>query len=213
MKTDRMSAAYDREAWSKRANEIRAHIPVSKVVGRVVTLKKAGKEFSGLCPFHNEKSPSFFVNDGKRFYHCFGCGEHGDAIGFLMRRQGLDFKGAVELLESENGLRHLEASRPAPPPPKTPQAEDVRKAEAVARIWQQTVHDPAVDHYLRGRGLVAPAQYGFGDAEINAGWPIDLRFHARLYHSIEKRELPAMVAAFRNPDGSLAALHRTYLKR
>jgi hypothetical protein len=215
VRTDRLSAAYDRESWSQRANEIRARIPVSKVVGRVVELKKAGKEFIGLCPFHNESTPSFTVSDGKRFYHCFGCGDHGDAIDFVMKRQGLEFKAAIELLESENGLRALQASRPAPPAPKARQREDLEKVEAVARIWRNTVAiepDSVVDRYLRGRRLVPTAEYGFGDAAVNAGWPIDLRYAPNLWHGLEKRGMPGMVAAMRRPNGSLAAVHRTYLK-
>lgn len=215
MRTDRLSAAYDRETWSQRANEIRARIPVSKVVGRVVELKKAGKELTGLCPFHNESTPSFTVSDSKRFYHCFGCGDHGDAVGFVMKRQGLEFKAAIELLESENGLRALQASRPAPPAPKARQREDLEKVEAVARIWRNTVEIRAgspVDLYLRGRALLPPAEYGFGDPAVNAGWPVDIRYAPNLWHGLEKRGMPGMVAAMRRADGSLSAVHRTYLK-
>ena len=215
MRTDRQSTAAYREQWQQRANVVRERLAVSGVVGRVVTLKKAGREWVGLCPFHNEATPSFTVNDAKRFAHCFGCGWHGDAIGFVMQRQGLAFREAVELLESENGLRHLQAARPAPPPPKVEQKEDRKKAEAVRRVWTQTVSiEPGsvVDRYLRGRALVPPADYGFGDPVTNAGWPSDLRFHAALWHADLKREIPAMVAAMRRPDGSLAAVHRTYLK-
>lgn len=215
MRTDRQAEAAFREQWSRRANEIRARLGVSSVVGRVVTLKKAGKDWLGLCPFHNERTPSFTVNDGKGFFHCFGCGAHGDAIAFVMQRQGLGFREAVELLESENGLRHLQAARPAPPPPKAVQSVDRKKAEAVERIWAQTVALAAggiVDRYLRGRCLVPPAEYGVGDATANAGWPVDLRYHGALWHRDAKSELPAMVAAMRKPDGTLGAIHRTYLK-
>ncbi|HQS18626.1 CHC2 zinc finger domain-containing protein [Reyranella sp.] len=215
MRTDVQSVAYDREAWSRRANEIRARIPVSKVVGRVVELKKAGREMTGLCPFHNERTPSFTVNDGKGFYHCFGCGAHGGAIDFVRQRQGLDFKAAVELLESENGLRSLQAARPAPPPPKARQREDADKEEAVRRIWRDTVALEAggvVDRYLRGRCLVPPAEYGFGDPAVNAGWPPAIRYGAAVWHGLEKRRLPAMVTAQRRGDGTLGSVHRTYLK-
>lgn len=215
MRIDRHSAAYDREAWSKRANEIRVRLKVSAVVGRVVTLKKVGgDEHVGLCPFHNEATPSFTVNDRKGFYHCFGCGAHGDAIAFVVQRQGLDFKAAVDLLESQNGLRALQAARPAPPPPKVEQREDFNKAEAVRRIWRDTAPveaGGAVDRYLRGRGLVPPASYGFGDPAMNAGWPPDIRFGAAVWHGVEKRRLPAMVTAQRRSDGSLGSVHRTYL--
>lgn len=215
MRTDVQSVAFDREAWSRRANEIRARLLVSRVVGRVVELKKAGREFTGLCPFHNERTPSFTVNDGKGFYHCFGCGAHGGAIDFVRQRQGLDFKAAVELLESENGLRSLQAARPAPPPPRVRQREDANKEEAVRRIWRDTVALEAggiVDRYLRGRCLVPPAEYGFGDPAVNAGWPPSIRFGASVWHGLEKRRLPAMVTAQRRSDGALGSVHRTYLK-
>ena len=79
------------------------------MVGRRVRLVKKGREFSGLCPFHNEKSPSFFVNDDKGFFHCFGCGAHGDVIGFMMRADSLGFPEAVEHLAQEAGLDEGEA--------------------------------------------------------------------------------------------------------
>jgi DNA primase len=215
MRSDPQAARYDREAWAQRANAVRERLSVSMVVGRVVALKKAGPELVGLCPFHAEKTPSFTVNDRKGFYHCFGCGEHGDAIAFVMRRQGHAFPQAVELLEAEGGLRHLQAARPNPPAPQTEQREDRDKAAKVARIWERaqplTVDGP-VDRYLRGRGLLPPAEYGFPDPAGSAGWPSTVRYAPELWHGLEKRGLPAMVSAMRRPDGTLGAVHRTYLK-
>src|SRR4028119_2440878 len=76
--------------------EIRARLPASAVVGRKVRLKKAGREWKGLSPFNAEKTPSFFVNDQKAFYHCFSSGKHGDIFTFLMDTEGLSFPEAVE---------------------------------------------------------------------------------------------------------------------
>ena len=76
-------------------DKLRSSILVSEVVGKKVALKKKGREFMGLCPFHNEKTPSFTVNDQKGFYHCFGCQAHGDIITFEMNQEGLDFKEAI----------------------------------------------------------------------------------------------------------------------
>ena len=73
--------------------------------GRKVRLTRKGREHSGLCPFHNEKTPSFTVNDDKAFYHCFGCGEHGDVISFVMETEGLSFPEAVERLAGQAGLQ------------------------------------------------------------------------------------------------------------
>src|SRR6478609_3504292 len=85
-------------------DELRARLPVSEVVGRRVKLKKAGREFKGLSPFQQEKSPSFTVNDQKGFYHDFSSGKHGDIISFLMETEGVGFTEAVERLASMAGM-------------------------------------------------------------------------------------------------------------
>ena len=84
--------------------EIRARLPASDIVGRRVRLKKAGREWRGLSPFNAEKSPSFYVNDQKQFYHCFSSGKHGDVFTFLMETEGLSFPEAVERLAGEAGV-------------------------------------------------------------------------------------------------------------
>ena len=86
--------------------EIRARLPTSAVVGKRVRLKKAGREWKGLSPFNAEKTPSFYVNDQKQFYHCFSSGKHGDIFTFLMETEGLSFPEAVERLAGEAGLEH-----------------------------------------------------------------------------------------------------------
>ncbi len=85
-------------------DELRSRISLSELVGKRVRLVRKGREYGGLCPFHNEKTPSFYVVEDKGFFHCFGCGAHGDAIGFLMRDSNLDFIEAVERLAGEAGL-------------------------------------------------------------------------------------------------------------
>ena len=85
-------------------DELRARLPVSEVVGRRVKLKKAGREWKGLSPFQQEKSPSFTVNDQKGFYHDFSSGKHGDIITFLMETEGVGFTEAVERLAAMAGL-------------------------------------------------------------------------------------------------------------
>ncbi|MDA0787127.1 MAG: DNA primase [Proteobacteria bacterium] len=91
-------------------DELRTRLPVSEVVGKKVRLTRKGREFSGLCPFHNEKTPSFTVNDDKAFYHCFGCGQHGDVISFVMETDGLSFPEAIERLASQAGLEVPQSS-------------------------------------------------------------------------------------------------------
>src|SRR5215213_11053075 len=85
-------------------DDLRARLPVSEVVGRRVKLKRAGREWKGLSPFQQEKSPSFTVNDQKGFYHDFSSGKHGDIISFLMETEGVGFTEAVERLASMAGM-------------------------------------------------------------------------------------------------------------
>src|SRR5258707_10710840 len=85
-------------------DELRARLPVSDVVGRRVKLKKSGREWRGLSPFNKERTPSFFVNDQKGFYHDFSSGKHGDIFGFVMEAEGLSFPEAVERLAGIAGL-------------------------------------------------------------------------------------------------------------
>ena len=85
--------------------EIRNRLSLSGVIGARIKLTRAGREFKGCCPFHNEKTPSFYVNDDKQFFHCFGCGAHGDVIGFTMRSGGLSFPEAIENLAAQAGLQ------------------------------------------------------------------------------------------------------------
>jgi DNA primase len=137
-------------------DELRARLSLSDIVGRKVSLKRrSGAEYAGLCPFHNEKTPSFTVNDKKGFYHCFGCGEHGDAVGFVMKTEGLSFPESVEKLAREVGL----------PVPRATPAERERAdrvatlqqvVEEAARWFQKQLRLPAGRQgldYLRGRGL------------------------------------------------------------
>lgn len=136
-------------------DELRARLPVSALVGRKVRLVRKGREHAGLCPFHNEKTPSFTVNDDKGFYHCFGCGAHGDIIGFAMETEGLSFPEAVEKLAAEAGLQV---------PQSTPQErarEKVRATlydvvEQACRWYETQLRTPdgrAGLDYLRSRGF------------------------------------------------------------
>ena len=137
-------------------DELRARLSLSDVVGRKVSLKRrSGSEFAGLCPFHNEKTPSFTVNDKKGFFYCFGCHEKGDAVGFVMKTEGLSFPESVEKLAREVGL---------PVPRATPgERERADRASSLQEIVEQAarwfhkqlrlpVGRGALD-YLRGRGL------------------------------------------------------------
>src|SRR3546814_14317859 len=91
--------------------ELLARVDVVDVVGRYVLLRKGGANLLGLCPFHNEKSPSFTVSPTKQFYHCFGCGAHGTAITFLMEHTGASFPEAVRTLAGSVGMTVPEETR------------------------------------------------------------------------------------------------------
>src|SRR5688572_5869728 len=99
-------------------DELRARTLLSAVISPSVKLIRAGREWKACCPFHNEKTPSFTINDEKGFYHCFGCGAHGDAIRFLTDARGLPFMDAVKELASKAGL-----DVPAPDPQARERAE------------------------------------------------------------------------------------------
>ncbi len=136
-------------------DEIRARLPVSQVVGRKVALKKAGREFRGLSPFKAEKTPSFFVNDQKGFYHCFASGEHGDIFTFLMKTEGLEFPEAVERLAAEAGIQMPK------PTERNVEQEDQRDRlyrllEASALFFEECLRSGAgaeARRYLERRGL------------------------------------------------------------
>ncbi|MGM0561258.1 MAG: DNA primase [Pseudomonadota bacterium] len=134
---------------------LRDNLPVSEVVGRRVRLTRRGREHSGLCPFHNEKTPSFTVNDDKQFYHCFGCGAHGDVIRFVMETEGLEFREAIEKLAPLCGL---EIPRTGP----ESHAREKRRAsiqevlEEACRWFEAQLasgEGAGARSYLQGRGL------------------------------------------------------------
>ncbi len=126
-------------------------IDIADVVGARVTLKKAGKDFSGLCPFHAENTPSFTVSQQKQFYHCFGCGKNGSAIGFLMEYEGLDFVDAVKDLAQLAGMEVPMTQYAGQQKHKTNLYAATEKA---ARIFQQQLKaSPQVIRYLKQRQI------------------------------------------------------------
>jgi DNA primase len=96
---------------AKFYEEIRSKCRVSEIIGRTISLAKKGSEYLGLCPFHNEKSPSFTINDIKEFYHCFGCGAHGDVIKFISEKYRISYNEAATKLAEENGIEVRKLSK------------------------------------------------------------------------------------------------------
>ncbi len=156
--------------------ELLARVDVVEVVGRHVQLKKGGANFMGLCPFHAEKSPSFTVSPTKQFYHCFGCGKHGDAIGFLMEHSGLSFIEAVKDLAQGVGLQVPEDDRS---PQEREQAAQARARQATltdvlekaTQAYRKHLRDsPQAVAYLKGRGLSGEVARTFGLGYAPDGW-------------------------------------------
>ena len=131
-------------------------VDIVEVVSRYVRLKKGGANYLGLCPFHGEKTPSFTVSPTKQFYHCFGCGAHGNAIGFLMSYAGLGYVEAVKELAASAGMQVPEAA------PRTREEALRREREtdlygvmenAMEFYRAELKKSPRAIEYLKGRGL------------------------------------------------------------
>lgn len=147
--------------------ELLARTDIVEVLERRLQLKRAGSEFHALCPFHEEKTPSFTVSPKKQFFHCFGCGEHGSAIGFLMKYEGLEFRDAVEDLARMAGLQVPESAGR----PEKPRQGLYEIMEAAAHHFQARLkaHPPAIE-YLKQRGLSGEVCRDFGIGYAPPGW-------------------------------------------
>ena len=146
-------------------------IDIVDVIERYVPLKKAGTNFVACCPFHNEKSPSFTVSQSKQFYHCFGCGAHGTAIGFLMEHTGLGFVDAVEELARAAGMTvPRETSVPGQVQHKA--APDLYEVmQSATRYYRdQLKQSPLAIDYLKRRGLSGDIAARFGIGYAPDGW-------------------------------------------
>ncbi|MGH6705782.1 MAG: CHC2 zinc finger domain-containing protein, partial [Sphingomicrobium sp.] len=145
-------------------DELRARTTLSAVIAPSVKLTKAGREFKACCPFHSEKTPSFTVNDEKGFYHCFGCGAHGDAIRFLTDQRGLPFMDAVKELAGKAGMEV-----PAPDPrdrERQERATGLHDVMAAAQRWfadqLNGVEGGEARGYLANRGIDGQVIERFG---------------------------------------------------
>jgi DNA primase len=184
--------------------EIRARLPTSGIVGRKVRLKKAGREWKGLSPFNAEKSPSFFVNDQKAFYHCFSSGKHGDIFTFLMETEGLSFPEAVERLAAEAGVALPKESREA-------QREESKRrslhdvVELAAQFFESALQSRAglkAREYVERRSLAAdtlerfrigyapPDRYALRDHLAAKGVPAEAMVEAGLLVTGEDIQVP-----------------------
>lgn len=163
--------------------ELRARTTLSDLVGKRVKLVPKGGRLAGLCPFHSEKTPSFYVNDSEGFYHCFGCGVSGDAIGFLRESDGMDFMEAVRYLADVAGM-----AVPNNAPQNSEKAEQRKQAidalEFAAQFYQTNLDSrvgKGASEYIRSRGL---------DAHIVSQFMLGYAPRSGLYPSLQQRKFP-----------------------
>ena len=148
-----------------------ARVDIVEVIDRHVPLKKSGTNYAACCPFHNEKTPSFTVSPTKQFYHCFGCGAHGTAIGFLMEYAGKSFPDAVVDLAREVGLEVPRDERPGDAQRREETQDLAALLLTAARFYRAQLKDalPAID-YLKARGLTGAIAAHFGIGYAPDGW-------------------------------------------
>jgi DNA primase len=156
--------------------ELLSRVDVVEIVGRYVQLKKGGANFMGLCPFHGEKSPSFSVSPTKQFFHCFGCGKSGDALGFLMEHAGMTFIEAVKDLAQQVGMVVPEENQS--PEERARAAEQRQKQNSLTDVLEKAGESyrqhlktaPKAVAYLKGRGLSGQIAKRFGLGYAPEGW-------------------------------------------
>jgi DNA primase len=171
-------------------DELRSRVTLSALIGRTIKVTKAGREFKACCPFHNEKTPSFTINDEKGFYHCFGCSAHGDALRWMTDQRGLSFMDAIKELAAEAGMEV-----PAPDPKAAQRAEKANNLYDVmtaAQDWfvaqLQGLDGAGARAYLEKRGLSAATVRDFG-----LGFAPDSR--NGLKTALKAFELPMLIEA------------------
>ena len=182
------------------AGHVKASISLAAIIGASLKLRRTGRIHEAPCPFHMDRTPSFYVYDDH--YHCFGCGAHGDAFDWLHHQHGMTFQEAIDHLAGNSTRPMPTARRQAPPAVKDhgDEEERARKIELARRVWCESV-DPRgtiVESYLRARGVILPDQ------------PV-IRFHPHCPRA--GGALPAMICRMDDPrTGQPVGIHRTFLR-
>jgi DNA primase len=183
---------------SETIEAIRDRVDIVDLVGRYVALRRAGRSFKGLCPFHSEKTPSFQVNPELDIFHCFGCGEGGNAFGFLMRHENLTFPEAVRLLGREVGIEIPEAGTEG----ESGSGERLRDANELAqRVYRAALagrEGELARSYLAGRGLDLEAAERFGLGYAPDRWDAVASALARAKTPVELGERAGLLAPRRS---------------
>lgn len=217
-----MIAAQGQRIAPQFLDDVRARVNLVELIGSKVTLKKSGKDWSGLCPFHHEKHASFYVIEAKGFWYCFGCGARGDCFDWVMKTMtAREFPEAVEFLACKVGLWHNGPRLDERPIIKRSNAEALaaerdRKVSRALDVWRETKSPlwTAAERYLKGR------------RNIRLALPPTLRFapslkHPHLWQCAPHWRAPALVGAVQGvatrPDGSgetraVVGVHCTYLR-
>lgn len=190
--------------FRRLVDKLKSEIPISTVIGRAVKLKRSGSELSGLCPFHHEKSPSFFVNDAKEFGHCFGCGWHGDVFRFVMDKEGCDFREAFRRLANDDL------------PKWTPQERT--KAQAAARL-EDLEKEQWARKFFAASGPIAgtPAEVYIRARGITIALPDFVRFGMiPSWRNKETgewgRKRPALVCGAQDGTGAVVGIQRIFFQ-
>jgi len=136
-------------------NDLSSRVDIVEIINKRVNLKKAGKDYKACCPFHNEKTPSFTVAPDKQIFHCFGCGESGSAIDFVMKHDHLDFVGAIETIANESGLQVVYEKSRDPKYSKTQEYFEIMKkvSDFYSLQIRSKKYQPIISAYAKKRGL------------------------------------------------------------
>lgn len=180
-------------------DELVARTDIVEVIGKRVPLKRAGREFSACCPFHDEKTPSFTVSPAKQFYHCFGCGAHGTAISFLMEREGMSFVEAIEDLAALAGL-----AVPRDADPVNPATDLYGVMERAAEIYRRALRESAgARAYLRARGVDDTTAHEFAIGFAPEAWDTVLNALGADRAAIQHLLQAGLIAERTGDDGRL----------
>lgn len=201
--------------------EVKARTDLVALAHRTTALRRAGNRFVGLCPFHEERTPSFHVVPARGFYHCFGCGAHGSAIDFVMQANGVGFAEAVMRLAQASGLTSVPPEPPAPSgrerprqqgDPGDPSRRTERERRKAFRLWldSKPLKGSVAEAYLvETRGL----SWAWARRCPVLGFAPRLGYWSTIGDRLERIwDGPALLAAMQDRDGRFAALHITYLQ-
>lgn len=173
--------------------DLREAHPVSAIVGAVTKLRRVGSELVACCPIHDDRTPSFYIYEGDRRWHCFGCGRGGDVLDFIRELHGVGLREAAEMLGG--------GSLPVAPviPLRQPETDDRDKIAAAVATWRQagSIHGTPAEAYLRGRGITIALPDCLRFARLSFGW---------------RRDIPALVALVAGVDDKPCGVQRIFLR-